>query len=328
MMRYYDFSTQSQRPRTRRKIHRKGPKLLAFVLLFFVLMPIILWKTFQYLAVDEKKQTLAMTTETSVPTQTAGMNTQNSTALGLAVQSALEGTKGKYSVVVKNMRTEEQYMYKEHEVYQSGSLYKLWVMAEAMKQLQKGMLKESQVLTSDIADLNKTYNIASDAAELHDGSITVTVKQALNQMITISHNYAALLLAKQIKLSNVTNFLINNELIESKVGQPPKTSAYDTALFFEKLYQGKLADAEYTEKMLTLLKAQRLNNKLPRKLADDVIIAHKTGELGFVSHDAGIVYSDNGDYIIVVLTETSFPEGAEERIADISKAVYEYFRSH
>jgi beta-lactamase class A len=78
---------------------------------------------------------------------------------------------------------------------------------------------------------------------------------------------------------------------------------------------------------LTLLKAQKLNNKLPKELPKNTVIAHKTGELDMVSHDAGIVYAQNGNYIIVVMSETSLPVAANERIADISKGVYEYFIS-
>ena len=96
-------------------------------------------------------------------------------------------------------------------------------------------------------------------------------------------------------------------------------------MFFEKLYRGELADKETSAKLLDLLNRQKLNNKLPRHLPSGTVIAHKTGELGRVSHDAGIVYTDKGEYIIVVLTESSAPLGAEERIADISKNVYTYF---
>jgi beta-lactamase class A len=89
---------------------------------------------------------------------------------------------------------------------------------------------------------------------------------------------------------------------------------------------GELANAEYTAKMIDLLKAQRLNNKLPRFLPEGTVIAHKTGELGLFSHDGGIVYlPDGNEYIIVVLSETLYPSAAEERIAELSKEVYSYF---
>ena len=87
----------------------------------------------------------------------------------------------------------------------------------------------------------------------------------------------------------------------------------------------QLTDEEYTVKMLELLKDQRLNNKLPLYLPLAVQVAHKTGEIDEYSHDAGIVNALNGDYIIVIMTKSDDPESANERIALVSKAVYNYF---
>ena len=77
--------------------------------------------------------------------------------------------------------------------------------------------------------------------------------------------------------------------------------------------------------MIALLKQQTLNDKLPKYLPENVEIAHKTGEIDRFSHDAGIVFFEKGDYIIVVLSETDNSPAANERIADISKKVFEYF---
>ena len=145
-------------------------------------------------------------------------------------------------------------------------------------------------------------------------------------MITISHNYGALLLIEKIGLSNVKLFLEKHGLKESIIGEDlPTSTANDIELFLEKLYKGELANEKYSNKMLKLLKMQKLNNKLPKYLPKDVVVAHKTGEIGFLTHDAGIAYTKNGDYIIVIFSESDNPKGAEEEIAQISKAVYEYF---
>ena len=64
---------------------------------------------------------------------------------------------------------------------------------------------------------------------------------------------------------------------------------------------------------------------MPKYLPSDTLIAHKTGELDSFSHDSGIVYTPNGNYIIVVMSDSTNPKGAEDRIANISKSVYDYF---
>src|SRR3989344_4311405 len=228
----------------------------------------------------------------------------------------------------KNLKIEEKYSNLEDKIFDAGSLYKLWVMAETIRQVQNGQLNLDETLSEDIAVLNKDFNIDPDSAEMQRGTITLTVDQSLNQMITISHNYAALLLIKKIGLSSIKDFLQNNNLDKSTVGtggENPTTTPSDIALFLEKLYKGELASVEYTQKMMDLLKRQTLNDKLAKYLPTDSI-AHKTGEIGWFSHDAGIIFLDGKDYLIVVLSETNSPAGAEERMANLSKAVYEHFQ--
>ncbi len=246
--------------------------------------------------------------------------------LDQVVNKSLKDSHGKYSIVIKNLKSNETYLKDAHKKYYAGSLYKLWIMAVVFEKLQKGQLSDKDLITNDIATLNKKFNIDQSDAELTEGNISLTVDEALKQMITISHNYAALLLTEELGLSNIKLFLERYSLKESIISDDlPTSTASDIALFLEKLYKGELANQEFTKRMLDLLKMQKLNNKLPKYLPKDLVIAHKTGELDFLSHDAGIVYAKNGDYIIVVFSESNNPSGAEDRIARISKAVYEYF---
>ena len=201
-------------------------------------------------------------------------------------------------------------------------------MAVVINQLESGQLKENQILSQNASVLNNKFNIDPKLAEQTSGTVTFSVGNGLKQMISISANMPALLLTEKVKLSTIATFLTQNGFKESKVGtgsEAPETTPSDMALFFEKLYKGELANQEYTAKIIDLLKSQQLNDKLPKYLPEDTVVAHKTGEIGWFSHDAGIVYSPKGDYIIVILSESDSPAVAEDRIAQVSKAVYEYF---
>ncbi len=248
--------------------------------------------------------------------------------LNKVVDQSLNGAKGDYGIVIKNLKTGESFMLNEHQTFPPGSLYKLWVMVESFAQIESGDLKEDEILSQDVKTLNNEFGISSDFAELTEGEVTLSVADALKQMIEISHNYASLLLTEKIKLSNVARFLQEKGFKESAVGidgSDPISTSSDMALFFEKLYQGKLANQTNTLKMIDLLKDQEINDKLPKYLPEGAVIAHKTGEIDYYSHDAGIIYNPSGDYIIVVLSKSDYPTAAEDRIAQVSKAVYEYF---
>jgi beta-lactamase class A len=176
-----------------------------------------------------------------------------------------------------------------------------------------------------VEDLNKEFSIATDDAELTEGTMTFPVSQALNQLITISHNYAALLLSDKIGLSNVQTLIHENGLTSSTVVAPPRTTAHDIVLFYEKLYDGQLIDRNYSNQMLDLLKKQTLNDRIPAELPEGTVVAHKTGELDGYKHDAGIVYGPKGEYIIVMMSNTQDPQIAVQKMADLSKQVYDYF---
>jgi beta-lactamase class A len=64
-------------------------------------------------------------------------------------------------------------------------------MTETYKQIEAGTISPDDVLSSSIPELNRIFDIDPENAELTEGDISLTVSQALNQMITISHNYAA-----------------------------------------------------------------------------------------------------------------------------------------
>ncbi len=252
-----------------------------------------------------------------------------SSSLEAVVNKSLEGTQGKYALVIKNLKTGETYSKDADSSFESASIYKLWVMGEVYQQVKDGDMKLDDQLSESVAGLNSTFGISSEYAELTSGYINYSVDEALTQMITISHNYAALALSKKARLSNIKTFLAENGLKHSSIGtngEDPLTTPADAALYFDKLYHKELVDGESSDKMIETLKQQKKNNKLPKYLPG-VVFAHKTGEIGQFSHDAGIVYSPKGDYIIVVFSESTSPAGAEDRIALLSKDVYGYFQN-
>jgi beta-lactamase class A len=143
-------------------------------------------------------------------------------------------------------------------------------------------------------------------------------------MITISDNYSALLLVSKLRLSNVSKFMLEQGLTGSKTGIPPRTTAADTALLYERLYKGNVVDSESSREMIELLSKQELNDRIPKYLPDGTVVAHKTGELGGYKHDAGIIFGKD-PILFVVLSESNAPLGAAERIALLSRDVFNYF---
>lgn len=262
---------------------------------------------------------------TSVPTPQKNPSSQT---ISDVVENSLTGTKGDYGIAIENLNTNESFYKNEEEVFESASLYKLWVMAVVYQKIEDRSLSLNEILSEDIKKINKDFHIDEKLAEKKSGKITLSVNDALNLMITKSDNYSALLLASKVKLSTIAIFLKKYGFNSSKVGtdgSAPVTSAFDIYLFYKYLYDGKFANSDNTKSMIELLKKQVLNEKIPKDLPINVIVAHKTGELELSTHDAGIVFAPKTSYIIVVLSKSEAPDLANVRISNLSKNIYEYF---
>lgn len=298
---------------------------LAFSFIFISII-FIIWATFINRVSEELgygdfisplAQSLNAFSKSILPLQTSELSEK--------IENLLDDEDGRYSMVVKNLKTGELFTRGAHEKYEAASLYKLWVMGTAYEQIVNGTLKKNELLSNDVAELNDTFKIATEEAELTDGHIERTVESAIEDMITVSHNYAALLLASRVKISNMSKFMKKYGFLESHSGSPPTTTAFDTASYFERLYKGEIVNKKSSSEMVEILKRQQLNDRIPKYLPKEIGSAHKTGELNGDKHDAGIVFTDKGDYILVLMSETDDPSRAAEVEAQISREVYNYF---
>ena len=311
----------------RREKRGRGKRLLRLIVLIFTIFVVGYLLTQRS---DSKKFIGFSNSPTPTPNNCPMQKEVSSNGLKNAVLSQLQGNQGTYAVEIINLKTGESDYLNPNRVFGSASLYKLWVMAVVYQEVQEGKINENQILSDSYADLNKSFDIDTDEATKTSGTMTSSVKTALYNMITISDNYSALLLTKKIGESSLSEFLTQNCFNQSKVGirgRQPTTTAFDIGSFFQKLYNGQLANKKYTAEMIDLLQQQRLTDKLPKYLpyGMQLSLAHKTGELDDFSHDAGIAYTPVGNYIIVVLSQSNSQDLANERIANISKSVFDYF---
>jgi beta-lactamase class A len=77
--------------------------------------------------------------------------------------------------------------------------------------------------------------------------------------------------------------------------------------------------------MLEILEAQELNDKIPAGLPPGTTVAHKTGDITGVHHDASIIYAPGeSPYVLVVLTNGFASEADANRfIANLSRVVWQ-----
>jgi beta-lactamase class A len=102
-------------------------------------------------------------------------------------------------------------------------------------------------------------------------------------------------------------------------------TAADLATVLRAVATDRAASPAACAAMLAILERQEFNDEIPAGLPPGTRVAHKTGQITAVLHDAAIVYPPSGSpYVLVVLT-AGIPEESVARtlIADVSRMVWE-----
>jgi beta-lactamase class A len=234
---------------------------------------------------------------------------------------------------IKNLKTGEEFAYNENEVVPSASLIKIPIMMEVLRQVNDEKLSLSQrIVVKD--DVKVPYSILN----LLESGNSYTLKDVLTLMIIQSDNTAANILMDIVGMDNVNRYItslgLKNTVLQRKMidaearkaGRENKTTALEMAKLLEIIYRGAEADNPSSLLMKKILLNQLDNSMMRLYTPDDIAIAHKTGDLDGISHDAGIVYLKNTDYIFCNLTWDAVTNNiARESIGKTSKIAYDYF---
>ncbi|MGH2351426.1 MAG: serine hydrolase, partial [Chloroflexota bacterium] len=192
------------------------------------------------------------------------------------------------------------------------------VLYTAFQRINTGDLSPTAVLT-----LRPELVQANPYADLPAGA-RMTVACALQTMIEMSGNAAADLLEERLSTP-----AINAQLHALGMGQSEltpdgaTTSPADIARLLELIGQGDAVSPDASAAMLRLLARQQHADLLPAPLPLGIRVAHKTGQLPGLRHDAGIVYAPSGPYLFVALVEDAPSEAAaRSAIIELSRAAY------
>jgi len=201
----------------------------------------------------------------------------------------------------------------------TASLYKLAVLAEAERRVDRGDLRYGDIITIEEEDITADGSFEPAGTEL-------TLDEALEVMITISDNGAAIALwhvlgpeniNATLRAAGISDFHVFTDWDEDNVATPRAVGTLLTLLA-----NRQLISAAASDRMLARLGRQQINDRLPAGLPDNVIVAHKTGNLPGLAHDAGIIFTPSGPRVVVAMTWDADDADAYTFIANVGSVVY------
>jgi len=100
------------------------------------------------------------------------------------------------------------------------------------------------------------------------------------------------------------------------------TTAQALLTLLEAIARSRAVDPESSRQMLETLERQTINEAIPAGLPAGTRVAHKTGDITRIWHDAGIVLASR-PFVLVVLTRgLENPKASTALIAEITRELY------
>ena len=238
----------------------------------------------------------------------------------------------------------ETFLRNEREVFHAASTMKVPVMLGIFEAVTAGELRLDQPVRvhNEFTSILDGSKYSLEAREDSDKELydlvgrDATLEELVRRMIVRSSNLATNIVIEFIGAPRVMRLMREIGANDIQVlrgveddkayhaGMNNTTTAYDLMLIFRALAERRVVSAAASEKMIEILAAQEHNDGIPAGLPRGTRVAHKTGSITKISHDAGLVIRPDGtSYVVVVLTR-GFAKGdeADAVIAAISRAIW------
>lgn len=271
--------------------------------------------------------------------------------LAKTVQSQIDAINGSVAVAFYSLsEPKDSLLIHVDEKFHAASTMKVPVMIELFKQASEGKinLNDSIVLQNEFKSIVDgslySMDITDDSDDILYKQIgtKVALKDLIHSMVTISSNLATNVLIELVDAKKTTatmrdlgakNIEILRGVEDQKAydqGLSNSTTARDLMIIMEAIANKTAGNQKDCDAMISILKDQQHKDLIPVYLPKDVIVAHKTGSITGVHHDASIVYLPDGRaYVLVLLSKNlkDFDQGTDQ-LAKISKTIYDYFNSN
>ncbi|HEY8181614.1 MAG TPA: serine hydrolase [Thermoanaerobaculia bacterium] len=240
-------------------------------------------------------------------------------------------------------QTTIQWAYNGDHYFHAASTMKLAVLLGVFRQIERGELSLDAPVhvrnrfTSIVNQEPFMLDLGRDADPDVYGHLgkALTIRELAYWMITKSSNLATNLLVDVVGIQTIQLALDELEIDGVRILRGVEDSAaFEAGLNNEVTANGLLkllrliADEKAyskhaSDEMLNILLEQQYRSGIPAGLPKAVKVAHKTGNISTVHHDAGIVFmEDRKPYVLVILTQFRAETGRGTAVADVSRDIY------
>src|SRR5712691_1519273 len=236
-----------------------------------------------------------------------------------------------------------QWSYNADRYFHAASTMKLAVLLGVFRQVDRGEL----ALDAPVHVRNRFTSIVNQEPFMLDlgrdadpdvyGHLgkTLTVHELAYWMITKSSNLATNLLVDIVGIGTIQQALDEMDIdgirilrgVEDQAafeaGLNNEVTANGLLKLLRLIAEEKAYSQVSSDEMLKIMLDQQHRSGIPAGLPKAARVAHKTGNISTVHHDAGIVYLDGRKpYVLVILTQFAAETGRGTAVADVSRDIF------
>lgn len=262
-------------------------------------------------------------------------------ALAARLDAMVKVSGAEVAVAMRTLDGQDEVMIRAGDSFHAASTMKVPVMIELFRQAQAGGLSLDQKIPvvnrfRSIVDGSPYSLSAGDDSEADlyktDGQVR-SYRELCELMITVSSNFATNVLIEKLGVEKIRATVAAlgaqgmdvrrgvEDNLAFRAGQNNTTTANALLVLLEALAKGRAVSENASREMLDILARQKFNEGIPAGLPPGTAVAHKTGSITKIQHDAGIVYSPR-PYVLVVLVRGLEDENkGHALIASIARTV-------
>jgi len=258
------------------------------------------------------------------------------------IEQRIASSHADVAVYFHSLDSSTNWSFHPDDSFHAASTMKIPVMIELFHQAKEGKLR----LMDPLVIHNEFHSIVDGSPyqlDLKDDSETDlykaegqtrTLAQLCDLMITVSSNLATNLLIQKLGVDNIRatvhslgadgmNFLrgVEDQKAFDK-GLNNTTTARALGVLLTAIANGQAVDADSSHQMIAILEKQHFNEGIPAGLPAGTRVAHKTGEITKIHHDAAIVYAPHPFVLVILARGLADEKDSSAVMADITHILY------
>jgi beta-lactamase class A len=271
---------------------------------------------------------------------------QPTTTLDSRVKAAVADSGAEVAVAFRMLDGSRELLLDADKTFHAASTMKVPVMIELFRQASTGALRLDDPLPirnefHSIVD-GSVYSLSegddSDKEVYAAVGATMTLRRLCELLVTVSSNFAANLLIQKLGVDNVRSTVsrlgaegmqVLRGVEDTKAfqkGMNNTTTAQGLLILLESLAKGNAVNARADAQMVEILKRQKFRDAIPAGVPAGTPVAHKTGTITRIHHDAAIVYGPRPYVLVLLVRGIDDKKKSAALMAELSRIIWDAAR--